>query len=397
MSASLKVNFMGVNMLNPFMLSSAPPTTNTEMVARSFDAGWGGAVLKTLAYNLKLVQNVNPRIHSYKYDGKLCAFTNFELGSPKTIERWAEDTLKLKRDYPEHAVFVSLLHTEGLYKDQWQEVTKIFNQTGCDGYELNFSCSHGMAEGGGGAAIGENEEKVREIASWVIEATDKPVIVKLPAMVSDLPGKAAAAEAAGAKAIATINTLNSISGVDIYNFVPTPTVDGKSAFQGMSGPAIKPIGLRSVAQIAKRVSIPISGIGGISNWKDAVEYITLGSQTVQVCSAVMQYGYRIINDLTAGVLNYMEEMGFNSIEDFRGKALDNIIRHNDLNRNYTLKSHINTDKCVGCGLCTIACKDSGYTALSLDENRTVIVDTEKCDGCGLCKQVCPIDECISMQ
>lgn len=397
MSASLRVNFAGVEMKNPFMLSSAPPTTNTEMVARCFDAGWGGAVLKTLAYDLKLVQNVNPRMHSVKMDGNLYAFTNFELGSPKSIDKWAEDTLKLKRDYPDHAVFISLLHTEGLFKDQWQEVTKIFNQTGCDGFELNFSCSHGMAEGGGGAAIGEREDLIKKVAGWVIEATDKPVVVKLPAMVSDLPGKAAAAEAAGASAIATINTLNSISGVDINTFVPTPNVDGKSAYQGMSGPAVKPIGLRSVAQIAQRVKIPVSGMGGISNWRDAVEYIMLGAQTLQVCSAVMQYGYRIIDDLTGGVLNYMEEMGFETIDDFRGRALPNIIRHNDLNRNYLMKSHIDSAKCVGCGLCTIACKDSGYSAISLDENRLAVVDIQKCDGCGLCMQVCPIDGCITLQ
>ncbi len=397
MGASLKLNFAGVEMLNPFMLSSAPPTTNAEMIARCFEEGWGGAVMKTLAYNLNLVQNVNPRMHSVKKDGKLYAFTNFELGSPKPIEKWAEDAAKLKRDYPDHALFASLLHTEGLIEEQWREVTKIFDQAGVDGFELNFSCSHGMAESGGGAVIGGNEELIKKVVSWVKSETKRPVMAKLPAIVQDLPGKARAAQAAGADAIATINTINSLSGVDIYKFVPNPNVDGNSAFQGMSGPAIKPIGLRSVAQMAQAVDIPISGIGGISNWHDAVEYILVGAKSLQVCSAVMQYGYRIIKDLTAGVLNYMEEMGFESIDDFSGKALRNIIRHNDMSRRYKLISSVDKEKCLGCGLCSIACRDSAYQAITMNEDRIPEIDPEKCDGCGLCTQVCPVENCLTMK
>ncbi|MEG2382326.1 MAG: NAD-dependent dihydropyrimidine dehydrogenase subunit PreA [Oscillospiraceae bacterium] len=398
MVPTLKVNFAGVSMPNPFMLSSAPPTTNVEMVARSFDAGWGGAVLKTLAYNLDQARNVNPRITAVKTpDNEIVGFTNFELGSPKSIEKWAKDTRWLKEHYPEHGVFVSLLHTEGLVESQWREVTKMFDQAGADGFELNFSCSHGMAESGGGAAIGSSEDSIKMVTSWVREETKKPVMTKLPAIVTDIPGKARAAEAAGADAIATINTLNSLPGIDVHSFIPYPNVDGRSAFQGLSGQAIKPIALRTVAQIANAVNIPVSGIGGIYNWRDAVEFILAGAGSLQVCSAVMHHGYRIIEDLTAGLYSYMEEMGFETIEDFRGKALPNIFKHNDLSRDYKLFSGPNPEKCIGCGRCVAACNDSAYSAIHLDENRIAIVDKEKCDGCGLCSQVCPVADCIEMK
>ena len=227
MAPTLKVNFAGVSMPNPFMLSSAPPTTNVEMVARCFEAGWGGAVLKTLAYTLSQAQNVNPRITAVKSaDGDIVGFTNFELGSPKPIEKWAEDTRWLKERFPEHGVWVSLLHTEGLVEEQWREVTRMFDQAGADGFELNFSCSHGMAESGGGATVGGNEEAIKMVTTWVREETKKPVMPKLPAIVQDIPGKARAAEAAGADAIASINTLNSLPGIDIHTFVPYPSVEG---------------------------------------------------------------------------------------------------------------------------------------------------------------------------
>lgn len=396
MSPTLKVEFAGVSMPNPFMLSSAPPTTNVEMVARCFEAGWGGAVLKTLAYTLSQAQNVNPRITAVKSaDRDIIGFTNFELGSPKAIEKWAKDTRWLKNHFPEHGVWVSLLHTEGLVESQWREVTQMFDEAGADGFELNFSCSHGMAESGGGAAIGGSEELIKMVTTWVREETKKPVMTKIPAIVQDIPGKARAAESAGADAIATINTLNSLPGIDLDTFVPYPNVDGKSAFQGLSGAAIKPIALRTVAQIAGAVNIPVSGIGGIYNWKDAAEFIAAGASSLQVCSAVMHHGYRIINDMTAGLLNYMEEKGFETIYDFCGKALPNIHRHNDLSRSYKLYSYPDPDKCIGCGRCVTVCQDSAYSAIHLDEERKAVTDKEKCDGCGLCFGVCPA-EAISM-
>lgn len=397
MKSKLNVNFAGVNMPNPFMLSSAPPTGTVEMVARAFEAGWGGAVLKTMAYDLSLVQNVNPRISSIKLDNEIVGFTNFELGSPHTIVQWAKDVNWLKKNFPDRGIFVSLLHTEGLIESQWKEVTQMFDESGADGFELNFSCSHGMAEGGGGASIGSDIHLIDKVTGWVKDKTKKPIIVKIPAIIDNIPEKAKAAETAGASAISSINTLNSLPKIDIDTFIPFPGVDGYSAFQGMSGSNVKPIALRTVAQIAGAVDIPVSGIGGITNWTDAVEFILAGASSVQICSAVMIHGYRIIEDLTAGLSNYMEEKGFNSIDDFCGLSLPYLRRHNDLNRGYKLISEVNTDLCVGCGRCVAACNDSGYQAIKFDENRKyAIVDEEKCDGCGLCEQICPVDGCMIM-
>lgn len=395
--ASLEVNFAGIRCPNPFILSSAPPTTTGEMIERAFDQGWGGAVIKTLTYDYTKYKNVNPRIHSIKQDGRVIGFTNFELGAQKPIDHWLEDVVRIKKNYPGHLLLASLLHTEGLVEAQWKEVALRFAQAGVDGFELNFSCSHGMAEGGGGATIGSNVGLIKEVVGWVRQTVTLPIVVKLPAMVENIPQKAKAAKDAGADAISTINTLNSLNGIDIYTFSPYPWVDGKSAFSGLSGAMIKPIGLRCVAQIAQNVNIPISGMGGIENWRDTVEYILVGASTVQICSAVMQYGYRIIEDLAHGLSDYMEQMEFAHISDFVGRGLANIMPHRELSRDYRLVSHIDQTQCVGCGLCVIACKDSGYQAIEMDADRKASVDEEKCDGCGLCAGICPVEGCMELK
>ncbi|MGI6423658.1 MAG: NAD-dependent dihydropyrimidine dehydrogenase subunit PreA [Tepidanaerobacteraceae bacterium] len=396
MSVSLQVDFAGMRFKNPFMLSSAPPTTDGEMIQRAFEQGWGGAVIKTLAYDIRQAQNVNPRIQALKLDNEIIGFTNFELGSPRTIETWLEEIVQIKKNYPDNILLASLLHTEGLVKEQWSEVSRKCAQAGVDGFELNFSCSHGMAESGGGAVIGSNPDLIRQVVGWVREAVDLPIMVKFPAMVDNLPQKVRIAKEVGADAASVINTLNSIPSIDIYNFVPNPAVDGKSAFMGMSGSTIRPIALRCVAQIAGNVDIPVSGMGGIDNWINAVEFILVGASNLQVCSAVMQHGYRIIDDLKMGLINYMEEMGFKTINDFCGLALQNIKRHNDLSRTYKLTSHVNEEKCIGCGKCFVACNDNGYKAITMSEDRIAVVDKEKCDGCGLCSQICPVDNCMTM-
>jgi dihydropyrimidine dehydrogenase (NAD+) subunit PreA len=396
MAISLQVDFAGLRFMNPFMLASAPPTTSGEMIERAFEEGWGGAIIKTLAYDIGLCQNVNPRIHSVKQDGRIIGFSNIELGSPKPVEEWLKEIVRIKGNFPQHILFASLLHTEGSIQEHWIEVAKKCEEAGIDGLELNFSCPHGMAEGGGGAAIAGNVDSIRKILSWLKEAVHVPIMVKMPATVDDLPYKALVAKESGANAISAINTVNSLSGVDIYRFTAYPQVDGESSYSGLSGPAIKPIGLRCVAQIANKVDLPISGIGGITSWEDAVQYILVGASTVQICSAVMQSGYRIIKDLRKGLEDYMEKMGFERIDHFTGLALSHIKKHNELSRNYKLVSRIQIDQCIGCGLCVAACKDSGYQAIVLSENRIPSVDDEKCDGCGLCSQICPVEDCITL-
>ena len=395
MPRSMGIDFAGVHFMNPFVLASGPPTASREMIERAFEKGWGGAVTKTLAYDIKQTQNVNPRIHSVKQAGNIIGFSNIELGSPKPIDVWLKDIMIIKKNYPQNVLFASLLHTEGLVKSQWIEVAKKCKEAGVDGLELNFSCPHGMAESGGGAAIGAHAHLIKKVLCWLRRAIDLPIVVKLPFMVDTLPDKAMTARESGANGISTINTINSISGVDIYSFTPYPQVDAQSSYSGLSGPAIKPIGLRCVAQIASKVDISISGIGGIGSWEDAVQYFLVGASTVQVCSAVMQYGYRIVKDLMQGLQDYMERMEFESINDFVGLALAHIKRHNDLSRGYRLVSSVDVDKCIGCGSCSVACNDSGYQAITMSDERPII-NEEKCDGCGLCSQICPISDCMKL-
>ena len=397
MVPSLAVEVAGIQFPNPFMLSSAPPTTTPEMIGRAFEAGWGGAVIKTLAYDLDLVRNVDPRIHGVHLEGRVIGFSNIELGSNRPVDLWIEDIRRLKKQYPDNVLLARLLHTEGLVREQWIEVAGRCSEAGIDGLELNFSCSHGMAEGGGGAVVGGSPELIRRVLGWVREATEKPVFVKLPAGIENLPQKAQAAEQSGASAISAINTLNCLPGIDIYTFAPYPSVAGKGAFGGLSGTAIKPIGLRCVAQIAQHVQIPISGIGGIGTWQDAVEYFLVGASTVQVCSAVMRAGYRIVEDLSEGLLDYMEKMGFREINDFVGLALKNIVKHNLLSRDYKLVSTVNLDTCTRCGLCAIVCRDGAYQAIELDEDRVPVIDQKQCEGCGLCVQICPVPDCMRLQ
>jgi dihydropyrimidine dehydrogenase (NAD+) subunit PreA len=396
MTISLDVDFAGLHFINPFMLSSAPPTNTGEMIERAFEEGWGGAVFKTLASDLRLVQNVQPRIHSLKQDGKVIGFSNIELGSARPIDVWLKDITRIKKSHPRHILFASLLHTEGLVKEQWVEVARACEEAGVDGVELNFSCTHGMAESGGGAVIGGSVPLIREVLSWLSDEIRIPIMVKMPALVENLPEKVKAAKENGANAISAINTVNSLSGVDVYTFTPYPQVNGDSAYSGLSGPAIKPIGLRCVAQIASNVNIPISGIGGISNWEDAVQYFLVGASTVQVCSAVMLHGYRIIRDLIRGLKDYMAKMQFDHIQDFVGLALPHIKKHKSLSREYRVTCQIDLGKCVGCRLCYVACKDSGYGAIQMSRTRKPRIDRDVCDGCGLCSQICPISGCITI-
>jgi dihydropyrimidine dehydrogenase (NAD+) subunit PreA len=394
-SRSIEVDFVGIHFLNPFILASAPPTASGEMIERAFELGWGGAVIKTLAYDIRQTQNVHPRIHSVKQSGKIIGFSNFELGSPKPVDLWLKDISRVKKKYPNQVLFASLLHTEGLIQKQWIEVAKRCAEAGVDGLELNFSCPHGMAEAGGGAMIGGDVNSIKKILSWLRREVDLPIMVKLPAMVDNLPRKALVAKESGADAISAINTINSLPGVDVYNFAPDPQVGGESAYSGLSGPAIKPIGLRCVAQIASNVDIPISGIGGIKNWEDAVQYFLVGASTVQVCSGVMQWGYQIIKELKVGLQEYMGKMGFSRINDFVGLALPKIRRHNDLRRDYRVLSDVDLQKCIGCGFCSVVCNDSGYQAIQMFDKRPII-DREKCDGCGLCIQICPVSNCMTL-
>lgn len=388
MSNKLEVKFLGRSFLNPFILASAPPTRTRDMIERAFESGWGGAIIKTLAYNLEQTQNVRPRIVSVKRGKSIVGFNNCELGSTDSVDLWLENIRKIKANYPDNILLASLLHTEGLVESQWKEVALKCGQAGIDGFELNFSCPHGMAESGGGSAIGDNENLIEQVIGWVREVSLLPIMVKFNALARNIEDKVKIVKASGADAVSGINSMRSLNGIDIYNFVPYPQVDGASCYSGLSGVAIKPFGLRFISQIASQVEFPLSGIGGVSSWHDAVEYILAGATTLQVCSGVMEKGYDIINNLNSGLMSYMEKMNFEKISDFVGLAVPNIKMHNQLPRNKKVFK-VDEQKCTGCGACVASCRDSAYQSISMEENKAVI-DRDKCDGCGLCASICPV-------
>jgi dihydropyrimidine dehydrogenase (NAD+) subunit PreA len=288
MVADLSVEFAGLRLMNPFMLASAPPAATGEMIQRAFDAGWSGAVTKTIA--LEAVHDVQPRLARLAMGNKTVGLENIELISQRSLEAWIKDVQDIKRRYPDHILFASLMGA--VVREEWHSLIQQIQEAGVDGLELNFGCPHGMPEKGMGSAQGQDPAIAGDITRWVKEVASVPVMVKLTPNVTDIVQIGQACEDAGADAISAINTVSVLVGVDLGRLEPLPSVGGTTAFGGYSGPAIKPIGLRCIAQLAKGTSLPLSGIGGVGSWQDAAEYILAGASTVQVCTAVMLGGSR---------------------------------------------------------------------------------------------------------
>ena len=383
---NLESNFCGLELKNPFLLASAPPAAGIEMIERAFKAGWAGAVTKTLKPDYMDIKDASPRFHAVKEGSRVIGFENFELVSKKNLDYWKTGLMKLRKDWPEKILIISIMGDNN--RESWAELAFWAQGAGAQALELNFSCPHGMPEKGVGAAIGQNPDITRMITQWVCQAVKIPVIVKLTPNVASVLPIAEAARKGGADALAAINTVESIAGVDLKTLTPYPIVQGNSTFGGYSGPGIKPIGLRVVSQLAQGTEFPISAMGGISSWRDAMEYISLGANHVQLCTEVMVSGYGIIKDLIAGTKKYMEEMGFSSLDDFRGAALSKLTSHSALHKDSPRIPEVDPSSCTKCGKCVIACRDGGYQAISFKDKRLVI-DSGKCDGCGLCALVCP--------
>jgi dihydropyrimidine dehydrogenase (NAD+) subunit PreA len=287
-------------------------------------------------------------------------------------------------------------------REAWHEIVKRSQDTGCDGFELNFGCPHGMSERGMGAAMGQVPEYTCMVTEWVKEVSEIPVIVKLTPNVTNIipPGKAA--QNGGADAVSLINTINSIMGVDIDTMIPYPNVNGMAAHGGFCGPAVKPIALNMVSELRRdaEFNIPISGIGGISNWRDAVEFMLLGAGTVQVCTAVMHYGYRIVEDMIDGLNNYLDEKGFASVNDIIGASAGRITDWGNLDLNYDVKAHVNVENCIRCNLCYVACEDGAHQSFDFQEVdglRYPHVIESECVGCNLCYLICPSPGAITME
>ncbi len=404
--ADLRVKFCGLESPNPFWLASGPPANTGGQVMRAFDAGWGGAVWKTIG---EPIVNTSSRYGAIDLNGvKMMGLNNIELISDRPIEDNLREIAEVKKRYPKHLVIASLMVESK--RESWHEMVRRAEDAGSDALELNFGCPHGMSERGMGAAVGQVPEYTEMITSWVKEAAKTPVIVKLTPNVTDITRIAQAAERGGADAVSLINTINSIMGVDLETFAPRPEVAGKSSHGGYCGPAVKPIALHLVSSVAKKVKIPISGIGGISYWNDAAEHIAMGASTVQVCTAAMHYGFRIVEDMADGLSQYMDSHGFRTIEDFRGRAVPNVMDWGDLDLNYKIIAEIHQDLCIGCQLCYVACEDGAHQCISpytvagngkknvngMGVHVPRIIE-EECVGCNLCALVCPVENCITMK
>ena len=400
--ADLSVNFAGIKSPNPFWLASAPPTDKAYNVNRAFEAGWGGVVWKTLGEAGPPVVNVNgPRYGALLTpDRRLIGFNNIELITDRDLEINLREIRDVKREWRDRAMIVSLMVP--CEEASWKAILARVEDTGADGIELNFGCPHGMSERGMGAAVGQVPEYIQMVTAWCKQYSKLPVIVKLTPNITDIRQPARAAKNGGADAVSLINTINSIMGVDPATLTMSPAVGNKGSHGGYCGPAVKPIALNMVAEIARdplTAGMPISGIGGIGTWRDALDYIALGSGTVQVCTAAMVYGFKIVQEMKDGLSNYMDEMGFKSVSEIVGKAVPTVSDWQYLNFNQVSKAAINQDACIGCGRCHIACEDTSHQAITnlVDGARKFEVIESECVGCNLCVTVCPVPECITMR
>jgi dihydropyrimidine dehydrogenase (NAD+) subunit PreA len=419
--ADLSINFAGIKSPNPFWLASAPPSNSGAQIHKAFAAGWGGAVWKTIG---PPVLNVSNRYGAWHFgEQRMLAINNVELISDRPIEINLREIADVKRNWPGRAVVVSAMVESS--PEAWTDIVKRIEDTGADGIELNYGCPHGMSERGMGAAVGQVPEYCERITRWVKDAANIPVIVKLTPNITNIVAPARAGVSAGANALSLINTINSIVGVDLDTLEITPNIGGKGGHGGYAGPAVKPIALNMLSAlgtdpVVSASGLPISGMGGISTWKDAAEFILLGATSLQVCTAVMHYGFRIIEDLCDGLSNWMDSKGFATIADVAGKSLHRISDFKDFDLSFKAVARINPDLCIKCNLCYVACNDTAHQCIDLESEAGAVVSPyaydvrsngkqdatqnrpqprvreEDCVGCRLCYNVCPVHDCIQM-
>ncbi|TVS02469.1 MAG: NAD-dependent dihydropyrimidine dehydrogenase subunit PreA [Rhodobacteraceae bacterium] len=397
--AELTSNFIGIKSPNPYWLASAPPTDKEYNVVRAFKAGWGGVVWKTLGAEGPPIVNVNgPRYGAvWGADRRLLGMNNIELITDRPLEVNLREIKQVKRDWPDRAMVVSLMVP--CDEESWKAILKHVEDTEADGVELNFGCPHGMSERGMGSAVGQVPEYIEMVTRWVKKHSRMPCIVKLTPNIADIRKPAEAAKRGGADAVSLINTINSITSVNLDDFSPEPMIDGKGAHGGYCGPAVKPIALNMVAEIARSpetAGLPISGIGGVTTWRDAAEFLALGAGNVQVCTAAMTYGFGIIKELTAGLSQYLDDKGM-TLDELQGRAVPNTTDWQYLNLNYVTKARINQELCIQCGRCYAACEDTSHQAISMSPDRKFEVIDEGCVACNLCVNVCPVQDCITME
>jgi dihydropyrimidine dehydrogenase (NAD+) subunit PreA len=397
--ADLTSDFLGIKSPNPFWLASAPPTDKAYNVERAFKAGWGGVVWKTLGEAGPPIVNVNgPRYGAiWGADRRLLGLNNIELITDRPLEVNLREIKQVKRDWPDRAMIVSLMVP--CEEAAWKAILPLVEETGADGIELNCGCPHGMSERGMGSAVGQAPDLIEAITRWCKQTTRMPVIVKLTPNITDVRYPARAAMRGGADAVSLINTVSSITSVNLDSFSPEPSIDGKGSHGGYCGPAVKPIALNMVAEIARDAEtrgMPISGIGGVTTWRDAAEFLALGAGNVQVCTAAMTYGFKIVQEMISGLSQYLDEKDM-ALSDLIGRAVPNVTDWQYLNLNYVTKARIDQDACIKCGRCYAACEDTSHQAISMSPERVFEVMDDECVACNLCVNVCPVEGCITME
>jgi len=400
--ANLHSVFAGIHSPNPFWLASAPPTDKAYNVNRAFEAGWGGVVWKTLGEAGPPIVNVSgPRYGAlHTPDRRLIGFNNIELITDRDLELNLKEIAEVKKRWSDRAMVVSLMVP--CEENAWKAILPRVEDTGADGIELNFGCPHGMSERGMGAAVGQVPEYIEMVTAWCKQYSRLPVIVKLTPNITDIRNPARAAKKGGADAVSLINTINSIMGVDPDTLTMSPSTGGMGSHGGYCGPAVKPIALNMVAEIARdsqTAGLPISGIGGVGTWRDALDYLALGAGNVQVCTAAMVYGFKIVQDMADGLSNYMDEKGIGAVADIVGRALPTVSQWQFLNLNHITKAVIDQDSCIQCGRCHIACEDTSHQAITAtkDGKRHFEVKEDECVGCNLCVVACPVPQCITLR
>lgn len=398
------IDFLNFHCENPFFLAASPVARTAEMIMRAFDMGWGGAVTKSISLDQdERDHGLSPRFTGIKAGGAVAetstniqGLTNIDFRIDNSVAATFKDLSCIKKKYPDKFLAVSL--KAQFVREQWQRLAELASETGADALELCLSCPDSPSEGGVCVgSIGQNPEGIKTVLSWVQEVTGLPVIVKVTSHVQSLPSIGLAVQEGGGAALSAVNSMKGISGIDLENLLPLPTINGFSTSTGLSGSIIKPHAQYCVYDLCRTegLNIPVSGVGGISSSQDALEYLLLGASTIQAATAVMQEGYRIIDDLLFGLQDFMESKGFARVEDFRGFLLEKYVPSTGgLSRRQQLLSNIHEDLCTRCGRCLISCRDGAYQAISMDAKRNLSIDEEKCVGCGLCGIVCPVPGAI---
>ena len=424
----LSCNTAGIKSPNPFWLGSGPPTNTAYQVRNAFDAGWGGAVWKTLSDDP--IVNVSSRYGGISLNNqRLMGLNNIELISDRPLADNLREMAEVKKKHPDNALVASVMVESK--RETWHRVIKQIQDAGVDGFELNFGCPHGMSERGMGSAVGQVPEYAEMICSWVKEVSTVPVLAKLTPNVTDVVKVALAAKQGGADGISLINTINSIMGVDLTSLAPKPNVGGNGSHGGYCGPAVKPVALYMVSQLASHpeLNLPLSGIGGIRRWEDCAEFLLLGATSLQVCTAVMHRGFGIIKAMTRGLDQWMSQKGFDTLDQVIGQSTPRIKHWGDLDLNYKVVADINESTCIHCGICYASCEDGCYQAINWEkmskpdyaakfgeprklkgeaapnlhlEQSTGTVDVftvnlGACVGCNMCALACPVEGCITMK